>query len=221
MSKKKQPAVEVAKHREGNSVWIDHAEINESDLDWLQKVERLTLWNVSVPDGFLSRIPHLWWLDVRGGTSNDLKILFGLSNLKGLAVNQIRGLTDLSSLAELSSLRFIELYGLPKVERLPCFSCLPSLERVNVGQMRGLNSLTEILQAPQLQELQLSRKIAVTQNDVQQIISHPTLKRFTWFAEDVPVKVWKPVVDQISYPPVRVCRLDEWFDQPSLNLIDE
>src|SRR5262249_19876728 len=155
-----------------------------------------------VPFGFLGRLPALWWLDVRGGTANNLELMRGATKLEYLAINQVRGMSDLTVLSELRNLRRIDLYGLPKVTGFPSLAGLSSLEHASLGQMRGLLSLNGLLQAPRLRELQLVRKINVSETDIAQIAAHPTIKQFGWFAEDVPLKVWMPVVEKIGLPPV-------------------
>jgi hypothetical protein len=64
-------ALEAADWRGAHELWLDHGEIVGDDLEWMAEVERLTLWNVVIPAGFLARLGHLWWLDVRGGTGVD------------------------------------------------------------------------------------------------------------------------------------------------------
>ncbi len=138
----------------------------------------------------------------------------GASNLQYLALNQIRGLTDLSVLGELTCLRYISLYGLSKLTQLPSFSALVNLEHADIGQMIRLLSLHELLQAPRLRELVLVKKINVSATDVDEIINHPTIKQFNWFAEDVPEKIWAPIVEKIGLPPVRSMHAGEWFGLP-------
>lgn len=211
MSKKRARAREVASPRGPGAFWIDHAEVVEDDYEWLQKAERLTLWNVHVPFGFFARLPSLWWLDVRGGSAADLSVVRGVKHLQYLAVNQVRGLHDLAILPEFLSLRFLMLYGLPQVTTLPSLAPLRNLERAEIGQMRGLRSLAGLLDAPELRELQFLRKLSVNSDDVQRIIKHPTIEQFDWFAEDVPDHVCVPVIESIHLPPPPVVHPGEWF----------
>jgi hypothetical protein len=211
MATKRAAARAVAKPRGNNGFWLDHAEIVDEDYEWLASVERLTLWNVRIPDAFLARLDKLWWLDIRGGSAVDLEVARGTTKLQYLAVNQVRGMCDLSIVGELASLRYVALYGLPHMRRLPSFSALSKLERASLGQMRGLLSLRELLEAPRLRQLQLIRKIHVNADDVEGIINHPTIKQFDWFSEDVPEKIWAPVVQKIGLPPVPYDYPEEWF----------
>ncbi len=214
MKYRRAPALSVAKKRAHNGYWLDHAEIGEADFEWLASVERLILWNVSVPPGFLARLEKLWWLDVRGGSASDLQVARGCARLQYLEVNQVRGMRDLSVVSEMVKLRYISLYGLPRVTELPSLSPLSQLEHASVGQMRGLLSLRAVLEAPHLRQLQLQKNVNVTPEDVKRITAHPTMKQFSWSVEDVPIKVWRPVVDRISLPPVPTAYPEEWFGLP-------
>jgi hypothetical protein len=82
--------------------------------------------------------------------------------------------------------------------------------------MRGLHSLRGLLQAPNLRELQLAKKINISETDVTEIIEHPNIEAFRWFAEDVPDKVWVPVVKRIALPELSPMHPEEWFGLPEL-----
>lgn len=209
---KRRPALSVAQDHGDHSVYLHLAEIVEEDIEWLKSVECLTLWNVTIPCGFLARLKRLWWLDIRGGSGTNLETVRGANNLRYLAVNQVRGMRDVAIAGELPSLEYLDLYGLPQLTNLPSFANSRLLERANLGQLRGLTSLDGILNAPSLRELLLIRKINVSPADVDRIRHHPTLQHFTWFAEDVPNKVWCPVVESIELPPVQLAQFAaEWF----------
>jgi hypothetical protein len=211
MSRKLVPARSIAQPRSNSGIWLDHAKIVDEDFEWLASVERLTLWNVQVPAGFLARLDKLWWLDIRGGSAGDLRVARGATKLRYLAVNQVRGMHDLSDVGEMLQLQYIDYYGLPQVKNLPSFAAHKKLRHAHVGQMQGLLSLNGLLQAPKLQELQFSKKINVTAEDIEQIRCHPTLKRFRWFAEDVPDKVWVPIVEKIGLAELEPGFPEDWF----------
>jgi hypothetical protein len=121
---------------------------------------------------------------------------------------------DLSLVSEMATLRYLDLYGLPKVTELPSCDGLGNLEHTRIGQMCGLLSLHGLLQAPRLRELELVRKINVSEADVGEIMKHPAIEAFGWFAEDVPDKQWVPVVEKIGLPAVRHMHPEEWFRLP-------
>jgi hypothetical protein len=211
MAKKRPPTIETCKRRNNRVLFLDHEDLLDEDIEWLAATERLTLWNVRVPPGLLARLDKLWWLDIRGGSAIDLTVAKGADKLQYLAVNQVRGMCDLSLVAKIATLRYLDLYGLPKVAELPSCAALANLEHARIGQMRGLISLHGLLQAPNLRELELAKKITVSESDVNEIISHPAIEKFGWFAEDVPDKVWVPVVEKIALPAVVHMHPQEWF----------
>jgi hypothetical protein len=211
MAKKRSPTVIAAMRRSNKNLRLNHVELLDDDFDWLAGTERLRLWNVKLPTGLLSRMEKLWWLHIRGGSATNLEILRGVNQVKYLAVNQVRGMCDLSVISELTNLRYLDLYGLPKVTQLPSCAALTDLEHAKLGQMRGLVSLHGLLEAPRLRELQLVRKINVNDVDVEKIKNHATIKQFGWFAEGVPVEVWRPVVERIALPPVPHGYPEDWF----------
>ena len=220
MAKKRPPTIEACKRRSNRVLRLNHVELFDEDIEWLSATEHLTLWNVKLPAGLLARIEKLWWLDIRGGSATDLAVVDGTDKLQYFAVNQVRGMCDLSLVSEMTSLRYLDLYGLPKVAELPSCKQLVNLEYVRVGQMRGLVSLHRVLQAPKLRELDLVRKMNIGETDVNEIISHPTIEAFGWFAEDVPQKVWEPVIEKIKLSSVRYVHPGEWFRLPESRAAD-
>jgi hypothetical protein len=217
MAKKRAPTIEACKRRNNRVLWLNHVELENEDVEWLAETERLTLWNVKLPAGLLARLEKLWWLDIRGGSAMDLEMAKGVDKLQYLAVNQVRGMCELSLISEMTTLRYLDLYGLPKVAQVPSLSPLSKLEHVTVGQMRGLLSLRGLLRAPNLRELQLIRKVNVGADDIEGIINHPAIQQFGWFAEDVPKKVWMPVLEKIGLPPVAYRHPEVWFELPEFN----
>jgi hypothetical protein len=214
MAKTRPETIEACKRRNNRVLWLDHVELIDEDLEWLSATERMTLWNVKVPAGLLARIENLWWLDIRGGSATNLEVANGADHLQYLAVNQVRGMCDLSLVSRMTTLRYLNLYGLSKVTQLPSCKRLANLEHASVGQMRALCSLHGLLQAPKLRELELAKKINISETDVAEIIRHPTIKAFRWCAEDVPDKVWVPVVEKIALPTVPPMHPEEWFGLP-------
>jgi hypothetical protein len=211
MAYKFKPAKEVASMRIANGVWIDHGVIKDSDFEWLQTAERLTLWNVKIPDGFLAKLPKLWWLDVRGGSAENLSVAQGCTQLKYLAVNGIRGLSDISEIANFKHLQLLMIYAAPQVITPPSLRQLEDLARIELGNMAGLQSLVPFLDAPNLKELLFCKKLTVSVADVQNIKQHPSLEKFNWDGLDVPVKDWEPVVNSVNLPQPRSMHPEEWF----------
>jgi hypothetical protein len=201
----------AASWRSDDDVWLDHATLAERDLAWLRPVRRLTLWAVKTPPGFFRQLDSLEWLDIRGGSGQSADAVRGCTGLRYLALNQVRGLSDLDAIADLTNLELLDLYGLPRVRSLPSLSRLANLRRIEAGSLKGIDELGPLLDAPRLEELLLVRAVALAPSDPDRIATHPSLKAFDWFAEDVPVRTWLPVVERVGKPKAKAMHAEEWF----------
>lgn len=208
---RKARARDVAGGRGTDEIRIEHAVIETADLDWLAPVRRLTLWAVDLPDGFLRTLPNLEWLDVRGGSGESADFVIGCDRLRYLQINQVRGLSDVSAVGDLATLELLSLYGLPKVMVLPNLASLRSLARLELGSLKALACLAPVLAAPALAELCLIRSVSMDADDPRLIRDAAQIKAFRWDAEDVPVRVWEPVVRMVDKPPARAVMPSDWF----------
>jgi hypothetical protein len=210
MSTKRVPARDAANWRD-EELNLAGASVRGDDLEWMARVERLNTWNVTFPDGFLSRLPRLWWLKLIGGSGRDLSLVAGCDSLRFLSVNQVLGMADLGVIGDLRSLQFLELYGLPRVRRLPSLATLVELRRVLLGSMKGLEDLAGLFEAPQLEELLFGKMVRLSANDIELLLSYAPLKAFDWFLEDIPSRVYTPVLDRITVPTARSVHPEVWF----------
>ena len=207
-------AAELAKvqPRGSGTYWIDHQTLTPSDIERIHDARHLTLWNVRLPRGSLDMLPALEFLDLRGGSLSDLALIANARRLRGLVVNQVRGLSALDEISGLVGLEVLSLYGLAQVERLPSFARLVNLRRVEIGQMRSLTDLSGLVGAPALEELLLVRKLPIDSAAVRPFLGHPTLKAFTWFWEDVPWSRARPVLEVLNHlEKPALMRPEEWF----------
>lgn len=211
MATRRKPAREGAFRRGDGSWFIDHAVIVDADLSWLHDAEELALWNVGVPAGFLARLGRLRGLDLRGGSMTDLAVTDGIERLDYLAVSHVRGLADLGAIASLRSLRFLMLYALASVRTLPAFDDLVALERLQLGQMRSLQSLEPLWRAPALRVLSLSKRVPITLADTERINAHPTLRAFGWDWLDVPQREALPILERVTLPRADDIRPEDWI----------
>jgi len=193
------PASESARW-DGDLAWLDHVTLTDDDLGWLAEARALVLWNVKFPEGFLSRLPHLEGLDYRGGSGTSADFIENCASLRTLSINQVRGLSDLSSVGRANGLRMLSLYGLPKVLRAPSLADLARLDRLELGSMKGLESITEFLEAPALRELYFRKMVNTTLEDADAIAQHPSIEKFGWFAEDVPDRIFVPFFERVGKP---------------------
>jgi len=194
------PARAIAKWRAPDDVWLDHTALRAEDVSWLAPVRHLTLWAVRMPDAFLRELPQLVWLDVRGRSGVSADFALGGQRLRYLAVNQVRGVSDLSAIGTLTTLELLSLYGLPRVTVLPDFSALVNLARLELGSMKGLASISPALAAPSLEDLMLIRSVGLAEEDVPVMRDKTSLREFGWFAEDVPLSRWMPVLAAVGKP---------------------
>jgi hypothetical protein len=188
------------KSRGPASYWVDHQTLTDRDLDILIGARHLTLWNVKLPPGFLEELPQLELLDIRGGTSSNLTSIAPLVSLRGLVINQVRGLGALDEISDLVGLEILSLYGLAHIRRLPSFDRSTLLRRVEVGQMRSLVDISSLAGAPALEELYLVRKLPLDAESVRPLRGHPTLRAFDWYFEDVPWSRVEPVLQALPTP---------------------
>ena len=204
----------AAQWRSDDEVWLDHVSLRPSDAEWLSGVRQLTLRAVKVPPGLLAALPRLQWLDIRGGSGASIDAVDECSNLRYLAVNQVRGVHDLSALGRQSNLRLLSLYGLPQVRELPSLAELVHLKRAEIGSMKGLSGLGPVLEAPFLEELQLMKAVGLSDTDPEAIAAHPSMRAFEWFAlGGVPDSTWVPVMDRVGLPRAGAALASEWFDR--------
>ena len=199
--------------RVAGSAFVKHWSIEPADLDRLDGIRVLTLWNVRFPHDFrLADLPALELVDIRGGTGTDLAYLEGATSLRGVVVNQVRGVFDLSVVSGLTGLRILSLYGLAQVETLPDLSALTGLERLEVGQMRGLTDWAGLASAPRVRELFLQNRLDPDLEVIDRLAAHPTLEAFSWSAVDVPVRISAPVRDRMSgLAEARAVRPEDWW----------
>ena len=199
--------------------WIDHRTLGDDDVAALSGARDLTLWNVRLPPGSLARLSSLEILDLRGGSAASLAELVDAQRLRALVINQIRGLTDINAISQLSELEYLSLYGCPRIGSLPSLLGLTKLRRVELGQMKNLADISPLLGASALEELLFVKRLAVRVDDIRPLLGHPTLRTFDWFWEDVPASQAMPVLEALALPRTRVMFPAEWLaqqDQPAV-----
>ena len=194
-----------------NPLFLDHVTLGPDDLAALRNQRAVILWNVKAESGFLAQLPNLEWLEIRGGSAPNLQIAAGCSHLRFLEVLKVRGMTDLIGLSEFTRLEFLRLYGLARVRQVPSLAHHRRLLRLEVGMMRTLEGISPLLDAPNLEELQLEEWVNVTPVDIDRMRSHPSLRAFNWWALDTPQRIWGPADEAIQLPKPDYLHPHEWF----------
>ncbi len=88
----------------------------------------------------------------------------------------IRGLDDLSPIAELDSLQFLFLQDLARVTSLPRMSRMTSLRRIHIENLKRLTDLSPLRTAPSLEQLVLGNFPHLAAADFDFLADHPTLR---------------------------------------------
>lgn len=102
--------------------------------------------------------------------------LEGVGAIEYLEIWLVRGLSDLTPLAELKSLRYLFLQALKQVRRLRSLARLSSLRRAHVETMSGLEDLAPIADAPNLEQLLLVDMKHLSPDAVRPFVGHPALR---------------------------------------------
>jgi hypothetical protein len=117
------------------------------------KLEDVTLRSITAPDlSFLKPLTHLWSLDIKLGGTTDLSAIAGMSSIKYLELWQIRGLPNVNVISGLYGLQNLFLQSLPQVEALPPLDDLHHLRRVVLENLKGLTDVESLRTAPSLEE---------------------------------------------------------------------
>lgn len=174
---------------------------------------RLRADGVKAGPGAYAALPALGWLELVGGSGTDLESVRGCTGLEVLRVSHVRGLADASALASCTGLEVLQLYAQPRLAELPSLAGNDRLLRVELGMLRGLRSLAPVLEAPNLEEIVLTKDVPVSEHDVELMLAHPTLRAFLWVAYDVPLHRSRPVVERMdaALERARSVHVDAWL----------
>ena len=91
----------------------------------------------------------------------------------------IRGLTDVTAVGRIPSLRALFLQALRQVEALPDFSGATSLRRVRLETMKGLRDLRPLATAPALEAVELIDMRHLQPEDLAPLVGLPICKAVT------------------------------------------
>jgi hypothetical protein len=146
-------------------------------LSGLQHLNALHLRSITLPDlDLIKPLVGLRALTLKLGGTKNLTALRGLPDLRYLEVWMVRGLADLSVLADMKSLTHLFLQSLTQVKELPSLSQLKSLRWVTVEALKNLTDLNGIAQAPNLEELSLWDMGHLRLPNLEPFVGHKTLR---------------------------------------------
>lgn len=145
----------------------------------LRALRSVTLRSITLPDlSLLLPLSGLRALDLKLGGTKNLDLLPRFTELEYLELWMVKGLRDLSPVAELPHLEFLFLQSLRQVERLPDMSGMKGLRRLWIETMRGLSDLSPLRRAPYLRQLAAIDMVHLQAEDFLPLVGHPTLASF-------------------------------------------
>ena len=149
-------------------------------ISGLRRLYDLTLRSITMPDlSLLLPLTGLRSLDLKLGGTRDLGLLPRVGELWYLELWMIRGLTDVSAVGDIRSLRALFLQALRQVEMLPDLSRATSLRRVRLEGMKGLRDLGPLATAPALEAIELIDMRHLQPKDLAPLAGLPNLKAVT------------------------------------------
>ncbi len=148
-----------------------------SNLTYLQT---LAITSLSLPDLTLFEpLSKLRTFGIYlGGTSN-LAGLPNIGQIRRLDLVQIRGVTDLSPIADMPFLEYLLLQNLNRVEGLPSLKRLKNLKRVELTNVKGVTDLSPLLEAENLEEVAVYEARHLKPGAFDCLKEHRSLKRFS------------------------------------------
>ncbi|MEA2546054.1 MAG: hypothetical protein QOI09_1327 [Chloroflexota bacterium] len=149
-------------------------------ISGLGKLDDLTLRSITMPDlSLLVPLRRLRSLDLKLGGTRDLGLLPRVGELRYLELWMIRGLTDVSAVGQIPSLRVLFLQALRQVDSLPDFRRATELRRVRLETMKGLRDLSPLATAPALEGVELIDMRHLQPGDLAPLVGLPRLKAVT------------------------------------------
>ena len=149
-------------------------------ISGLARLDDLTLRSITMPDlSLLQPLRRLRSLDLKLGGTHDLRLLPRVGELRYLELWMIRGLTDVSAVGQIPSLRSLFLQALRQVETLPDFRQAAELRRVRLETMKGLRDLRPLATAPVLEGVELIDMRHLQPADLAPLVGLPRLKAVT------------------------------------------
>jgi hypothetical protein len=170
----------LAPFRELTWLWLERQTKHLSVISGLAALDDLTLRSITMPDlSLLLPLKRLRSLDLKLGGTRDLRLLPHVGELRYLELWMIRGLTDLSAVGQIPSLRALFLQALRQVDALPDFRRALDLRRVRLETMNGLRDLSPLATAPGLEGIELIDMRHLQPEDLAPLIGLPRLTAVT------------------------------------------
>ncbi len=144
----------------------------------LNSLEDLTLGSISTPNvEYVSKLPRLWSLRITLGGIKGLSAIQGNEGLKFLELWRVKNLSDISVISSLSGLQFLSLRELRNVKSIPDLSKLTKLRRLWLENMKGLEDVSAIRLAPNLEQFSHIAAQNIPPEKYEDLLHKPSLQQ--------------------------------------------
>jgi len=171
----------LARFSKLRTLYLEGQQKDIEAIGGLAGLEDLTLRSITLPDlSALRPLRNLRSLDIKLGGTTDLRLLPGVGRLEYVELWMVRGLDDVSPLADVATLQRFFLQSLKRVTRLPSFASSPALRHVVLETMKGITDLRPLAEAPSLEVLALTDMRHLEPDDLRPFLGHPKLREGRW-----------------------------------------
>jgi hypothetical protein len=169
-----------------NKIYIEGHKKHIEVLSEIPSLQDVTLRSISTPDiSFLKPLHRMWSLDIKLGGITDLSAIAGMESIKYLELWQVRGLSDISVISTLLGLQFLFLQSLRRVTAIPSLTRLKQLRRIYLENMKGLEDIKNLEFAPALEEFTHSLAQNMQPEDYLPLLRNQNIKKAAvWFGSD-------------------------------------
>lgn len=179
-TKKKLSLNFLGRFKELRQLYLEGHQKDVEVVSQLTSLRKLYINSLKLPDLTLfESLSRLIILGIYLGGTTNLAALPKIGEIRSLDLVQIRGLTDLSPLAEMPHLEYLLLQNLNRVEGLPSLKRLQHLKRVELTNVKGVTDLSPLLEVGQLEELAVYEARHLKPAAFDCLKGHPSIKRFS------------------------------------------
>jgi hypothetical protein len=176
-TKKKLSLAPLSRFRKLRRIYLEGQSKDIEVISDLRELRSVTLRSITLPDlSLLAPLPNLRALELKLGGTKNLDLLPDLRALDYLELWMVKGLSDLSPIAQMPRLEYLFLQALRRVETLPVMTELANLRRLWLETMNGLTDLAPIRDAPSLRQLAVVDMSHLQPEAFAPLAGHPTLE---------------------------------------------
>jgi hypothetical protein len=145
----------------------------------LTSLKALMLSEISLKNfSSVSCLPHLQSFVLADSKLSDLSAIANMTSLKYLGLARLPKLLSMPNISELEHLEYLHLIGLTKLTAIGCLTNFKRMRRLSLNGLKNLTNLTKVNDAPNLEELLIFNMKNATPASLSWIQNHKTLKAF-------------------------------------------